>query len=233
MPIRERFMRKLGDLQADILKMGTLVDDQLTLVLEALENLDLEKAREVTALDKQVNEARFNIEEDCFTLIVTQQPAAGDLRRVVAAMNIIVDLERMGDQAKGIAKVIPHILKYPKQPQPAELKLMGHMVTIMLRQTMQAYAHENVDLARAVTRQDDEVDNLYAQVFGHVMGFMADTKKPQKIEAAYEVLRAARELERFGDLATNIAERTIYLVTGSLEEINIDLDDAAEEPRGG
>ena len=74
MPIRERFMRKLGDLQADILKMGTLVDDQLTLVLEALENLDLEKAREVTALDKQVNEARFNIEEDCFTLIVTQHP---------------------------------------------------------------------------------------------------------------------------------------------------------------
>jgi phosphate transport system protein len=226
-------MRKLAELQEAILKMGVLVEEELQLALVALDELDVVKAREVYALDQEVNKTRFEIEEFCFTLIVTQQPAASDLRRVVSAMNIIVDLERMGDQAKGIAKVIPHILKYPKQPQPPELKQMGHMVTLMLRQAMQAYAHENVDLARAVTEQDDEVDNLYAQVFVQVMGFMADTKKPQKIEAAYEVLRAARELERFGDLATNIAERTIYLVTGSLEEVNVDFDDAEEEPRGG
>lgn len=233
MPIRERFMRKLGDLQADILKMGTLVDDQLTLVLDALENLDLEKAREVIVLDKQVNEARFSIEEDCFTLIVTQQPAAGDLRRVVAAMNIIVDLERMGDQAKGIAKVIPYILKYPHHPQPGELQQMGRMVDNMLSQAMEAYAYENVGLARAVIQQDDEVDALYANVFTQVMFYMADTKKAKRVEAAYEILRAARELERFGDLATNIAERTIYQVTGSMEEVNVDRDDAAEEPREG
>lgn len=233
MPIRERFMRKLGELQADILKMGNMVDDQLTLALEALENLDLEKAQEVILLDKQVNEARFSIEEDCFTLIVTQQPAAGDLRRVVAAMNIIVDLERMGDQAKGIAKVIPYILKYPHHSQPAELQQMGRMVDNMLSQAMQAYARENVDLAGAVIKQDDEVDALYARVFSQVMYFMADTKKAKRVEAAYEILRAARELERFGDLATNIAERTIYQVTGSMEEINVDRDDAAEEPRGG
>ncbi len=228
MLIRERFMRKLAELQEAILKMGVLVDEELQLALVALDELDPVKAQEVQALDQAVNAARFQIEDDCFTLIVTQQPAASDLRRVVSAMNIVVDLERMGDQAKGIAKVIPHILQYPKQPQPPELKLMGQIVGVMLRQTMQAYAHENIELARAVTQQDDEVDNLYAQVFGQVMGFMADTKKPQKIEAAYEVLRAARELERFGDLATNIAERTIYQVTGSIEDTNIDLDDAAE-----
>lgn len=233
MPIRERFMRKLGELQEAILQMGVLVDEELQLALSALDDLDPVKAEEVLALDQAVNAARFDIEDECFTLIVTQQPAASDLRAVIAAMNIIVDLERMGDQAKGIAKVIPHILKYPKQPQPPELKIMGQMVGVMHRQAMQAYAHENVELARSVTQQDDEVDNLYAQVFGQVIGFMADTKKPNKIEAAYEVLRVARELERFGDLATNIAERTIYLVTGSIEEINIDLDDAAEEPRGG
>ena len=228
MLIRERFMRKLAELQEAILKMGVLVDEEMQLALVALDELDPVKAQEVQALDQAVNAARFQIEDDCFTLIVTQQPAASDLRRVVSAMNIVVDLERMGDQAKGIAKVIPHILQYPKQPQPPELKLMGQIVGVMLRQTMQAYAHENIELARAVTQQDDEVDNLYAQVFGQVMGFMADTKKPQKIEAAYEVLRAARELERFGDLATNIAERTIYQVTGSIEDTNIDLDDAAE-----
>jgi len=233
MLIRERFMRKLGELQEAILKMGTLVDEELQLALVALDELDIVKAQEVHLLDQEVNKTRFEIENACFTLIVTQQPAASDLRKVISAMNIIIDLERMGDQAKGIAKVIPHILKYPAQPQPIELKQMGTMVSVMLRQAMQAYAYENVELARSVTQQDDEVDNLYAQVFGQVMGFMADTKKPRKIEAAYEVLRAARELERFGDLATNIAERTIYLITGSIEEINIDLDDAAEEPRGG
>jgi len=232
MPIRERFMRKLGELQAEILKMGTMVDDQLTIALEALDQLDLDKAKEVIAIDLQVNEARFKIEEECFALIVTQQPAASDLRRVVAAMNIIVDLERMGDQAKGIAKVIPYILKYPRQPQPVEMQQMGRMVDNMLTQAMQAYAGENVELARWVIQQDDEVDALYANVFSQVIDFMADTKKTKRVEAAYEILRAARELERFGDLATNIAERTIYQVTGSMEEINLDRDDAAEEPRG-
>jgi phosphate transport system protein len=103
----------------------------------------------------------------------------------------------------------------------------------MLTQAMQAYAHENIDLARLVIQQDDEVDDLYARVFSQVMAYMADTKKPQRVEAAYEILRAARELERFGDLATNIADRTIYQITGSMEEVDVDRDDAAEEPRGG
>ena len=222
MPPRAYFDRLLGELRDDILSMGSLVAAELVLSLEALDELSLTLAKEVRTADRVVNKARFDIEEKCFTLIVTQQPAARDLRTVVTAMNIIVDLERMGDQAKGIAKVIPHILKNPDQAQPKALQAMGTMVGKMLNQVMIAYAHGNVDMARLVARQDDEVDALYAQVFTEIMGKMAETDTADNVEAAYEMLRVARELERFGDLATNIAERTVYLVTGSFEEVNIE-----------
>ena len=222
MPPRAYFDRMLGELRDDIISMGSRVEAELILALEALDKLSLDGAEQVRAADQLVNKARFDIEEKCFTLIVTQQPAARDLRTVVTAMNIIVDLERMGDQAKGIAKVIPHILKNPDQAQPRALHEMGTMVGKMLNQVMIAYAHGNVDMARLVARQDDEVDALYARVFTEIMDEMAETDKTDNVEAAYEMLRAARELERFGDLATNIAERTIYLVTGSLEEVNVE-----------
>ncbi len=222
MSVRTYFDRKLGELRDDILLMGSRVEEELRLALEALETLNPEKAKEVQAADRMVNKARFDIEEKCFSLIVTQQPAARDLRTIITAMNMIVDLERMGDQAKGIAKVIPHLLKNPVQTQPSELQLMGQIVGRMFNQVMLAYAHNNVDLARIIARQDDEVDVIYASVFAKIMAQMAEAGDPAKVEATYELLRVARELERFGDLVTNVAERTIYLVTGSLEEINVD-----------
>jgi phosphate transport system protein len=222
--MRERFERKLKELRDDILKMGSMVEDELKLALTALEKLDPDLAAQVFEADAAVNEARFTIEGKCFELIVTQQPAARDLRAIVAVMNMIVDLERMGDQAKGIAKVIPHIAENPR-PLPPELKQMGDMVGQMLNQGMTAYVNKNIELATLVTEQDDEVDGLYAKVFNEIIQRMAETKKQKKIEANYEILRAARELERFGDLATNVAERVIYIVTGQLHEINIDLED--------
>lgn len=222
MTTRAYFDRQLSELRDSILIMGSRVQEELRLALDALSTLNTEKAKEVYAADRLVNKARFDIEEKCFSLIVTQQPAARDLRTIMTAMNAIVDLERMGDQTKGIAKIIPHLLKDPTLERPAELKQMGEVVGRMLNQVMLAYAHDNVDLARVIARQDDEVDVLYAQVFGKIMGQMAQAGSPEKVESAYELLRAARELERFGDLATNIAERVIYLVTGTFEEINVD-----------
>lgn len=220
--VRAHFDRKLNDLRDAILLMGSRVEEEMKLALEALATLSLDKANEVYAADRAVNRMRFEIEEQCFSLIVTQQPAARDLRTIMTAMNVIVDLERMGDQAKGIAKVIPHLIKQPLVERPPELKQMGEMVSRMLNQVLLAYARANVDLARLIAHQDDEVDTLYAQVFGKIMVQMAQTNNPGQIEASYELLRVARELERFGDLATNIAERIVYLVTGTLEEINVD-----------
>ncbi|MBK8047151.1 MAG: phosphate signaling complex protein PhoU [Anaerolineales bacterium] len=219
---RSHFDRQLSELRDSILMMGSRVQEELQLAMDALATLSTDKAKEVYAADRLVNKLRFEIEDRCFSLIVTQQPAARDLRTIMTAMNIIVDLERTGDQTKGIAKVVPHLLKNPTQERPTELKQMGELVGRMLNQVMLAYAHNNVDLARVIARQDDQVDALYAVIFTKVMGQMALAGNPEKVEAAYEVLRAARELERFGDLATNVAERIVYLVTGAFEEINTD-----------
>lgn len=226
MGIRQRFEQQLEELRTDVLKMGSMVEHELQVAMDALERLDTARAREVFALDNEVNMTRFEIEEKCFGLIVTQQPAARDLRSIVTVMNMIIDLERMGDQAKGIAKVVPHMVQSPDIPRPVELRQMGSKVGRMLNQTMTAYAHDNIDLASEVAKQDDEVDALYARVFGQIMAHMADAKTADKIEATYEALRAARELERFGDLATNLAERVIYMVTGRFQEMNIDRDDS-------
>ena len=220
MTIRARFDRKLSELRDEILLMGSMVEQELRVALDAYRTLDVEKAKEVIATDRTVNRARFEIEEKCFALIVTQQPAARDLRSITTAMNIIVDLERMGDQAKGIAKVIPHIREMPPASRPPELVQMGELVGRMLNQVMLAFAHSNVDLARMIANQDDEVDALYARVFTHIMQQMAAAGSPEKAEVAYELLRVGRELERFGDLVTNVGERIVYLETGSLEEVN-------------
>lgn len=226
MAIRVEFDRKLDELRDEILMMGSRVEAELALAMEALETLNTSKAKEVYEADITVNAMRFDIEDRCFELIVRQQPAARDLRTIVAAMNLIVDLERMGDQAKGIAKIVPHLLRQPTIHRPPELRQMGQMVGAMLHQAMLAYANHNVDLARIIARQDDEVDALYAKVFTQVMFEMASAGSPERVEVTYEVLRAGRELERFGDLATNIAERIIYLVTGTMEEINVNTDDS-------
>ena len=173
MTIRARFDRKLSELRDEILLMGSMVEQELRVALEAYRTLDAEKAKEVIATDRVVNRTRFEIEEKCFALIVTQQPAARDLRAIVTVMNMIVDLERMGDQAKGIAKVVPHMVHSSDIPRPRELWQMSTMVGRMLNQTMTAYAHDNVDLALQVARQDDDVDALYAKVFAQIMDHMA------------------------------------------------------------
>lgn len=231
--IRQRFEQQLNDLRTDVIKMGSMVEEELTTALAALEDMDADRARTVFAADTAVNALRFDLEEQCFSLIVTQQPAARDLRAIVSVMNMIVDLERMGDQAKGIAKIVPHLARRPDVPKPPELRQMGALVARMLKQTMDAYARDDAELALQVAKQDDEVDALYSQVFTQIMLQMADANSADLIEAYYELLRAARELERFGDLATNVAERVIYMVTGRFQEINVDRSEVVSAPPSG
>jgi phosphate transport system protein len=218
--MREHFNRALNDLRIDILKMGDLVADELAQAMTALETLDTEMAEQIFEADKTVNQARYDLEDKCTLLIVTQQPAARDLRAILAVLSMIVDLERMGDQAKGIAKIIPHLVKYPAHPKPPELNQMGTIAKKMLRDSMVAYADGDIALAKSVAAQDNHVDQLYAEIFRQIMTRLADTQNPDRTEATYEVLRAARELERFADLATNLCERVIYIVTGQMDETN-------------
>lgn len=221
MIIRERFEQQLEELRTNILQMGQLVEEELQVALVALKSLDRATADRVYTIDAQVDEMRHELEDKCFGVIVTQQPAARDLRSVVAVMNMIVDLERMGDQAKGIAKTVRHI--QGKQPEhwPHELEQMGSLGLTMLQQAMTAYQSDNIDLARFVSSQDDEMDKMFANVFTQIMTHMTASKTQEVVQTSYELLRAARELERFGDLATNIAERVIYRVTGQYKELNV------------
>ncbi len=225
--MRKQFETKLNELRDEILQLGQMVEEELKLALQALESLDKKLARQVVNFDATVNARRFAIEEKCLQLIATQQPAARDLRAIVAVMNMIVDLERMGDQAKGIAKIILRVSGFPGGIQPPELKQMGDMVGTMLSQCMAAYAQNNVSLAELTAKQDDEVDRLYARFFSRMIEMMADTKNPKVVQASYEILRAGQELERFGDLATNIAERVMFIATGRINEVNVEPDDTA------
>ncbi len=224
MSVRKQFEGELDGLRDDILKMSNMVDAQLKQALKALETLDKDLAHQVISGDAAVNAERFAIEEKCLEVIATQQPVARDLRLVVAVMNMIVDLERMGDQAKGIAKYIPKLTDYPFGALPPQINQMGEIVSAMLNQCMEAYAQNNIDLAKLAANRDDEVDTLNAQVFAQIMEDMAEARKPKRIKAAYEVLRISQELERFGDLTTNIAERVIYITTGRLKETNTETD---------
>jgi phosphate transport system protein len=220
--MRKYFHQQLAQIKDETLKMGSMVEEELQSALEALEKLDTGLAQRVNQADKAVNQVRFDLEERCTVLISTQQPTAHDLRAILAVMNMIVDLERMGDQAKGIAKVIPGIQKYPDGHFIPPLSEMGVMVLDMLRQAMAAYAQDDVAAARVVLTLDDPVDKRFARFFSDIMFAMSGAQSHEKVEAYYDLLRVAREIERFGDLATNVAERVIYIATGYIVESQTD-----------
>jgi len=226
--MRKQFESKLNELRDEILKMAAMVEQQLQQALKALDEADKDLARRVVQGDEAVNAERFAIEDRSLELIATQQPVARDLRLVVAVLNMIVDLERMGDQAKGIAKIASRMAAPQKGSHLPELKQMGELVIAMLNQCMAAYAQNDIDLAKLVSSQDEEVDDLYAQAFSRIMENMAEATKEKKVKAAYDLLRAGQELERFGDLATNIAERVIFIATGRIKDRSTEADTVEE-----
>lgn len=216
--LRYQFHQTLDELRDQIILMGSYVREQLLLAMKSLEYLDLHAAQQVYDADLEVNRMRFEIEERCFLLIATEAPTASDLRLVFAATNMIVDLERMGDQAKGIAKAARKLKAIPNIVRPAELYQMGELVESMLSDALRAYADTDLALSRQIAGRDDEVDALYAQAFTQIMYMMAKTNDPDRVQIIYHLQRTARELERFGDLVSNFAERSIYLATGELPD---------------
>ena len=219
---RRSFEQRMNQLRATLLIMSELVEQELTIAMDALEKKDVTLAQEVFALDEQVNKLRYDNERTALLLISTQQPMARDARFILASLFMNVILERMGDKAKSVAKAIPHILQRPNLTISPELHDMADMGLQMLHDAMRAYADEDVKLALQVAARDDEVDQLYGETFFSVLARLAKTKKPDKVEAIYELMRIARDLERFADYATDLAERVDFLVTGQLAEVNVD-----------
>ena len=173
--------------------MSKMVIDAIEDAVDALNDKDIEKAKVIKKEDVLINNIRWEIEDKTIALLATHQPVASDLREIIALLNITTELERIGDYAAGIAKIV-----------------------IMIENAMKAYTNHNEKSARLIHKQDDDIDNLYNQVYRELISFMIE--KPGKITQCTYLLWVAHNLERIGDRVTNICERIIYLASGELAE---------------
>ena len=218
---RETFDRELHRLQDEVLILGGLVEKAIIQSVEVLKRRDLEGARRLIAQDRRViNEKRFAIESEALTLIATQQPMAGDLRVIAAVLEIAHELERMGDYAKGIAKINLMMGDEPLLKPLVDIPLMAEKARSMLHQALEAFVRRDVELARAIPKQDDEVDALYNQVYRDLLALMM--QNPRDIDRATYLLWVAHNLERTADRVANICERVIFMVTGEMVEMDVD-----------
>ena len=218
---RETFDRELQRLQDEVLVLGGLVEKAIIQSVEVLKRRDLEGARRLIAQDRRViNEKRFAIESEALTLIATQQPMAGDLRVIAAVLEIAHELERMGDYAKGIAKINLMMGDEPLLKPLVDIPLMAEKARSMLHQALEAFVRRDVELARAIPKQDDEVDALYNQVYRDLLALMM--QNPRDIDRATYLLWVAHNLERTADRVANICERVIFMVTGEMVEMDVD-----------
>lgn len=215
---RETFDEQLKALEKDVLGMGRQVDQAIDLSIEALAKRDVELSRRVLREDEAINQAQQDIEEKCLVLCATQQPLAGDLRVIFAIANIATELERMADHAKGIGQI--GVMMGPREPlKPlVDIPRMAAKARWLLEQELEAFMNRDVELARSLGSEDDEVDRLYDQVFRELLIFMMDD--PRTISRATYLLWVAHNLERIADRALNIGERVVFLVRGEVEEHN-------------
>lgn len=216
--IRSTFKLDLMVMQDDVLRMSSWLDAAVQRSLQALADRDANLARQVIADDAKINAQRFNIEEACIRLIATQQPAASDLRAIVAAMNIISDLERMADHAAGIARIVLRMGDEPLLKPLVDMPRMANICREMTRAALDAYVARDAEAARRIAARDDEVDNLYNQIFRELLSFMVED--PRTTSRALYLLFAAHNLERIGDRVTNIAERVIFMASGEMHELS-------------
>jgi len=216
---RNVFDRHLAEIQEEMLVMADMVQTAIQRSLEALKSRDVELARQVIADDVKINQKRYDDEERCLELIATQQPLASDLRTIVAVLHMIVDLERMGDHAEGIAKIAVILGDEPPLKPYVDLPRMADIASEMLRESLEAFKHRDAERARAIIDRDDEVDALYDQVYRELLTYMIGD--PRTIERATHLIWVAHNLERIADRVTNICERVVFLVTGKIEELNV------------
>ena len=217
MEMRTIFHKRLRGIQDDILVMGSMVQKAILRSIEALKSRVLDSAHQVIADDQNINHKRFEIEEKCIELIATQQPMAIDLRTVVAVLNIITELERIGDYAVGVARIVILTGNDPPLKPLVDIPRMADLTVDMLRRSLDAFVNRDADAARKISSEDDMVDHLYDQVFRELLTFMAED--PKTITRATRLMWAAHNLERSADRVTNICERVVFLVSGKMEEM--------------
>jgi len=218
--------RALESIQEDLLRLGARLDAAISRSIQALADRDVELARRIVAEDQEINQLRFQIEEACLTLIATQQPAAGDLRMVMAVTNMVSDLERMADHAAGIARTVPKMADQPLLKPLIDIPRMADTCRTMVREALEAFVAKDAEKARASAAHDDTIDALYNQVFRELLSYMVED--PKTTSRALYLLFAAHNLERIGDRATNIAERVVFMISGEMKELNPEPYDSSD-----
>jgi phosphate transport system protein len=213
------FDKELAEIQNQLLKMRELVDQAISQSLKALAESDIPLARKIVEDDEKVNQLRFQIEEAALALIATQQPTATDLREVIAIMNVVVDIERMGDYATGVATTVIKIGDEPLLKPLIDLPKMVDIARNMLKDSVDALMDRDVERAKEIATRDDEMDVLYRAILDELVEIMA--KRPDSVQRANLLLWCAHNIERIGDRVTNIAERVVFVSTGVMEELNI------------
>ncbi len=217
--IRTSFNQHFREVENDVLSMGNRVAEAIDRAIEALKKRDLKLAHQIIADDAQINKQRFGVEEKCVELISTQQPGASDLRLIFAALSIVIELERIGDYAEGIAKIVIMIGDEPPLKPLIDIPLMGEITIDMINKSLQSFLNRDVELAMKVLSLDNTVDGLNDQIFRELLTFMMGD--PQTIIRATRLIWVAHNLERAADRATNISERIVFTVTGKMEEIGV------------
>jgi phosphate transport system protein len=212
MSTRQSFDQELQALRVELLRMGELVSQSIHDAVQSLAKQDSELAKKVIAGDDVIDKLEMDIEDKCMVLIARQQPLARDLRIIGTGLKITTDLERMGDHAFDIAKVTLRLANQPLIKPLVDIPRMARMAQRMLNDSLEAYTNLDIALAEKVCLADDEVDDLYQQVFRELLTYMMEDHRT--ISQATQLIFVGRYLERIADHATNIAEWVIYLVTG-------------------
>jgi phosphate transport system protein len=224
---RDSFDRSQQRLLDQVLILGSMAEQAVQNSVEALRRRDLNAAQQIYAGDIRLNEKRYAIETDTITLIATQQPMARDVRFLAAILEIITELERIGDYAKGISKINLLLSDEPVDPAiQADLQRMADLGLGMLRRALDAFVSQDAATARQIPAEDDQVDALYNHIYRNLMDEMRRT--PDVIDRANHLMWAAHNLERMADRVTNICERIVYVSTGQMKEL-----DASDDERMG
>jgi phosphate transport system protein len=215
--IRKTFEHEIQQVKDEVLLLGSMVEHAIIASVDVLKKRDIKGAEKIIADDSEINKKRFDIERQLMILIATQQPMAHDLRLLASTMEIISELERMGDYAKGIANINIRMGEEKLLKPLIDIPRMAQIGADMLHRSLTAFVNEDVEVAKAIPAEDDEVDALYNQIYHELMLFII--QDPKTIERANLLLWVAHNLERVADRVTNICERTIFIATGEMAEI--------------
>ncbi len=216
---RKRFEQELASLDQLILSMGAISDNMLSRMIQALKDRNVNLAEETVRMDDQVDALNLEIETTCIRLIATQQPQARDLRRIVAALKISGDVERVADYAVDICLVVRELADKPLFKPLEDIPRMQEVVKKMLHETLDAFVTRDLELVYKMIADDEEVDTLYENLYVELKGFMK--RDPSVIDQAVPLILITRYLERIADHITNIGERVFYVETGELKELHM------------